>query len=232
MEQFSTYSPVRVWIAKPVPVPVGIYYVRLVPYDVIRLEQDNFPDQFAYESFLFSRTEQPTLHFRDCVQVSDQTFLDDIPLSEAVIELSSSESFTFTRLSPVLQYVVGHRLLIDPVNYYQNMEGTGSSPVARSFSILSVPEYQLPGVVAGIVTPTLDISAPPSLSASVSNFSGLGSPQYVLGTPCFHPADGSHHVVTPTEVRNYSDPLHVGIEIVLEPDNGDHLEMFGTSKTG
>ncbi|GHJ87801.1 hypothetical protein NliqN6_4203 [Naganishia liquefaciens] len=70
---------------------------------------------------------------------------------------------------------------------------------------------------------------PPSLASSSSMIS-IESDQQILGTPQFHPED---HQQLPI-VADYQSihPLDAKVEVVLEPNGGDCLEMFGTSKTG
>jgi hypothetical protein len=58
----------------------------------------------------------------------------------------------------------------------------------------------------------------------------IESQQLVLGTPQFHPE--FYHQLPATADYRCSDPLDAKIEVAMEPNGGDRLEMFGTSKTG
>ena len=81
----------------------------------------------------------------------------------------------------------------------------------------------------GLPISETDMMCPPSLASSSSMIS-IESDQQILGTPQFHPED---HQQLPI-VADYQSihPLDAKVEVVLEPNGGDCLEMFGTSKTG
>ncbi|KAJ9121753.1 hypothetical protein QFC22_002374 [Naganishia vaughanmartiniae] len=106
-----------------------------------------------------------------------------------------------------------------------------------AYSTLTVPEYQVPGVFAGMVSPDLHMSPPPSLATGTSTWSegsDVDSARFTLGTPRLYSPDDHHPVAGPSESRyaSHSEYLQVGVEIALEPEDGNRLEMFGTSKTG
>jgi hypothetical protein len=239
MDYFSTYSPVRIYVTWPPTVPVGLYYVRLLPHAIIRLKNEHYPDSIAHE-FLFTQLARRSLHSRDCVQVSNYLtrFLEDIPLSEEIEVLSPSEFVVYARPSPHTRIIRGRWLLRDESNAQQlNKERALSSARMPAYSTLTVPEYQAPGVFDGIVSPDLDMSPPPSLATGTSNWSDssdLDSARYTLGTPRLYSPDYHHPMASPSEARHSvpSEFLQVGVEIVLEPEDGNRLEMFGTSKTG
>lgn len=73
--------------------------------------------------------------------------------------------------------------------------------------------------------PEIDMLCPPSLTSGASTVSGFYSPLHVLGTPQFHPE-------TYQSQQRCTDPLDIRVDVVLEPNGGDLLEMYGTSKTG
>ncbi|KAJ9102560.1 hypothetical protein QFC21_002961 [Naganishia friedmannii] len=96
-----------------------------------------------------------------------------------------------------------------------------------AYSTLTDPAYQVPG----------EISLPPSLATGTSNWSELSdvdSARYTLGTPRLYTPDDHHPLASPSEARHsaHSEYLQVGVEIALEPEDGNRIEMFGTSKTG
>lgn len=84
-------------------------------------------------------------------------------------------------------------------------------------------------VPSGLPISETDIMCLPSL-ASCSSVMSIESHQHVLGTPQFYPEYHQHRPST-AEYR-CGDPLDAKVEVALEPNGGDRLEMFGTSKTG
>lgn len=84
-------------------------------------------------------------------------------------------------------------------------------------------------VPAGLPISETDMMCPPSL-ASGSSAVSIVSHQQVLGTPHFYPENYQLQPVT-ADYR-YTNALAAKVEVALEPNGGDRLEMFGTSKTG
>lgn len=242
MDDLSTYSPVRIYVTWPPSVPVGLVYIKLVRHAIFRFKQEHSPDSLT-QQFLFTELAHRSLYSRDCVQVSNHLSrsLEDVPLSEEIIALTPSDFFVYIRPSPQLRTVRGRWLLRDESDTQQLISQRAlSSARMPAYSVLTVPEYPVPGSFAGVLSPELEMSPPPSLATGASTWSessDLDFARYTLGTPrLYTPGEpGDHHAIaSPVEARysGHSDYLQIGVEIALEPEDGNRLEMFGTSKTG
>lgn len=107
----------------------------------------------------------------------------------------------------------------------QARESTSTPAETDELDTLETRRSRMTRIPGELPIPEVDMMCPPSLTSGASTVSGFYSPAHVLGTPQFQPE-------TYQSLPICADPLDIRVEIALEPNGGDSLEMYGTSKTG